>query len=515
MQIDQIKALLLQLSGGFYFNQVAVIVGLYMLGAVTLHAYKDRFNRWISALLAFPVGLALWCVGSFVLLTTGIRFELITIVSFIFAFEIILYVIARRKNKFTINKAMLLKLCREEIPVLIIVLIVACIAVSGLFSVSVSNDTMYYYMYYPEVITQNGYYLPSYDVFLSDVGPLATMIGTLQAMFGFDQTYGIQIFFTIDFIAIFATAVYDQAREHFGKRAYVIAGICTAVLVSATPFVVISKWILANVYVMFYSFILLYLAYKLSKEGKKCLLILSILISMISMLRMEGGIVACFMIVCISTLEYNKKELLKYLMLPTILIPGLYYYLYFVVLRVHPLYSFLTWPKALLLVLLMSALAGYLMFIRENLSLIFLRRIRKLLLLALFLGNLCLILVAPSDYIMAIKAFGENLLYQQGWGYAVILAVMAFIFLLILEEKTGWSKKYRPDISYEDLIVWGYILVTIAVSYARGGGLRCGIGDSGNRVMLQIIPFLAYALVCKAIRILSSKEKETDDVNHN
>ncbi|NLG03690.1 MAG: hypothetical protein GX567_07695 [Clostridia bacterium] len=508
MQIDQMESMLTQLSQGFYIRQVAVIISLYLLGMITLYAYRDRLECLTRTLLAFPIGLALWCIGSFILLTIGIPFRLLTIILLIVCFEVVLYAVLRHKERLVFSREIVIGVLKQELVGLLIVGVIACISVSGLFSVSVSNDTMYYYMYYPEVITQNGQYLPSYDVFLSDVGPLATMIGTLAAMFGFDQTYGIQMFFTIDFIVVFATAVYDQAKGPLGKKAYLASAVSTAILVSATPFVVISKWILANVYVMFYSFILLYLAHKLSKEGKKCLIILSVLVSMISMLRMEGGIVACFMIVCISTLDYKKDELLTYLMLPTILIPGLYYYLYFARFDVHPLYSFLTWPKALLLVVLMSALAGYLIVLRENLSLIFLRRIRKLILLALCVGNLCLLMIAPRDYIMAVKAFAENFLYQQGWGYAIILAVMAFIFLLLLEEKTGWSKQYRPDIEYEELIVWGYILVTIAVSYARGGGLRCGIGDSGNRVMLQIIPFLVYALTCKTIRILSNQKKK-------
>ena len=40
-----------------------------------------------------------------------------------------------------------------------------------------------------------------------------------------------------------------------------------------------------------------------------------------------------------------------------------------------------------------------------------------------------------------------------------------------------------------------YILMCNAVLFARNGALRVGSGDSGNRVLMQIVPFVIYTLI--------------------
>lgn len=60
---------------------------------------------------------------------------------------------------------------------------------------------------------------------------------------------------------------------------------------------------------------------------------------------------------------------------------------------------------------------------------------------------------------------------------------------------------------YMDLVWTGYFLLGVAVCWARDGMLREGVGDSGNRVMLQAVPFIIYAMTMRAVGCLREKNE--------
>lgn len=519
MTTEYMQLLLQDMSIGFFMKQVLVIVGLFLLGFLFLQLSSERMEpRW-KYLLAFPIGLALWCIVGFLILTLGISFSVMTMLIGIAIGLVIFMCFQHMKNR--ANRAIDsgAGTWKMFLTVVCIAFVTACIATSGLLSLSVSNDSMYYYLYYPEVLTINGGYAASFDTFLSDVGPMAAIIGTLPSMFGFDQIYGIHQFFNFNFISIFAFVIYEKAGKDLSQRASIVVTLFgTILLFTSTPYLVVSKWVMANAYVMYYSFILFFLAYKYNpsefeRDGNQDRFpaVLCVLIAMISMLRMEGCVVACLIIVCMSALRYSNKELIYSVMMPTLLLPSLYYVRYFFVLKVSPLYSFLTWQKALLIVCAMLVLLLYLACIRGRCFKRLQNRMGWLILSALLIGNAMLLAVSPSHYLGNLRTFLENIDGRQGWGYTVELMIICYIVIYIISHiLTGYRLQHR-DIAYEDLIFMGYLLVTIAVSYARGSGLRYGIGDSGNRVMLQIIPLAWYALICKAINLM----KEFRDANHS
>lgn len=517
MTTEYMKLLLQDMSIGFFVKQVLVIVGLFLLGFLFLQLSSERMEQKWKYLLAFPIGLALWCIVGFLILTLGIPFSVITMLIGIAIGLVIFMCFQHRRN--CANRAIDAGTLKMFLVVVCIVFAVACVATYGLFSFSVSNDTMYYYLYYPEVLTEKGRYLTAFDMFLSDVGPMAVIIGTLPSMFGFDQIYGLHQFFNLNFIIIFCFVVYEQSRKGLPHKTAVVTALLGAVLLfTSTPYLVISKWVLANAYVMYYSFILFFLAYMYNPmDGKtnsgtgRFSVVFFVLIGMISVLRMEGCVVACFIIFCMSTMQYTNKELICSVMFPTLLFPMLYYFRYFIILKASPLYSFLTWQKALLMIAAMLALLGYLAFIRGRWFKRVQDRMGLLILAALFAVNGVLFLVSPSHYAGVIKAFLENIDGRQGWGYTFELILICYIVIKVLQFILNGFRRPKQDIAYEDLIFIGYVLVTIAVSYARGGGLRQGIGDSGNRVMMQVIPLAWYALICKAVRLM----KEFNNVDHS
>ena len=519
MTKEYMELFLTELSTGFYIRQVLVIVGLFLLGFICLQICGEKMEQKWKYLLAFPMGLALWCVIGFLILTLGIPLSVVSIAIVMVSGMTILFWSGHKERKTKEKADRPNGLWKPFLVVFCGVCVAACVATSGLSSFSVSNDTMYYYLYYPEVLVSKGGYVASFDTFLSDVGPMAALIGTLPALFGFDQFYGIHQFFNFNFLLLFAIVIYECARMKLSQKTSVVTAVMgTAILSVSTPYLVISKWVLANAYIMYYSFILFYLAYKYSptddeiKEKSNWFpAVFFVLIGMISMLRMEGCVVACFIVICMSTLHYSNKQLVCAAMLPTLLFTVLYYIRYFLFLKMSPLYSFLTWQKAVLIICAMLILLSYLLLIRGKRFKKLQSRMRLLLVLAMFLGNGILFLFAPSHYMVVIQAFCKNMSGRQGWGYTIELIVICYIMISVLSLILNGFRLQHRDIDYEDFIFVGFLFVLFAVSYARGGGLRYGIGDSGNRVMMQIIPLAWYALICKAIHLM----KESNNANRS
>ncbi len=539
MTKEQMTLLLSDLTSGYGIRQIFAILLIFLIGFFFLYGVRDKIKiQWLLA-LAYPVGLALWCVAGFLLLTLGIPFCLFSELVMI---ALILAVSAGtaglryrfRERPVSIRRPVITLLAASALLIL-----VAVVAVSGVLSISTSNDTMYYYLYYPEVLVKEGTYLSAYDVFLSDVGPMAALIGTIPAMLGFDQFYGIQQVFNLNFILLFAMFSYERSREKLQeKQAMILTAVMTVLLITATPFIVLSKWILANVYVMAYSFLLFGLAYKIDRERKMgeqgnhdAMFVFMLLSAVISMLRMEGGMLMCFMIVCISTLGYSNRELLSRFLLPASVMPCLYYIRYFAFLKVSPVYSFLTWQKAAVAIAVMVLLGHYIGGIRGKHLIRLQKHTGWLILIGLLAVNGGLFVLASSDYLVVAKAFLQNVVYREGWGYTIDLVLVCYIIIYFIEKTQKIKESDNQcheqkihDIQYENLFLLGYILFTVVVSFARGGGLRRGIGDSGNRVMLQVIPFLIYALICRVIDVAAGlegsaakklEEGAADDVDHN
>lgn len=488
MNINSMDAMLSKLSEGFFLNQVLTIVMIFLVGFLFLYLLNTELQFLWHCLLAFPIGLSLWGLISFGLLVCGIRYVPV----FIFTVLLVLLLVLAIKNHKRLQRIS----WQPLMGALLIVIVLAVVSVSGLMSVSVSNDSVYYYSVYPEAIVKAGFYRASFDVFLTDVGQTTALINCLPYFFHFDETFGIQHFFNLNFCGIFCLAVYETIRTMTNKKnAAMIGGIATVFLITTTPFLITSKWVLANVYFMDFMFLIFYLAQMYDREDKKSsanLVVLGMLIAMLSQMRMEGGMIACFLILCISSLGYKNRELLLGLVLPVAVMQISYYLMLFVRLKVDPLYSFLDMKKAAIMIALLVAVAGYLLLFRKRHLLFLTNHIKGVILTGLLVGNLGLCVINPERFITNLKCFGQNIILQNGWGY---FGLMVLIFLLVLPIT-------KEKLSYFDLFVVGYILFTIAVCWARGATLRIGIGDSGNRVMMQIVPFVVFDMTIHLIRVI-------------
>jgi len=246
----------------YIIRQLLVIVALFFTGAVFNALLIHRKKMFSYFLYAFPTGLALFGMIGFGLLIAGIHYDLMSIgACYVIVFAAVGIYWYKCKNR---EKPDIKGVVMWYAAALFITAILAYICCSGIIGVSVSNDSYYYYSVYPQTIVTKGEYLRSFDVFLTDVGQSTAVLGTLPFLFGFEETFGIQLFLGFNLAAIFAVALYERAAEHISKRdAGIFTVVVTLGLITATPYVVMTRWILANVYFMAFLFILFVLTIKL------------------------------------------------------------------------------------------------------------------------------------------------------------------------------------------------------------------------------------------------------------
>ncbi len=468
---------------------------------------------WLS-LLAFPAGLSAYALSGLALLLSGIEFTALSVLVCMGAVLAAVYLAAF----FIEGTGSLERLkmpgggktaCSKRLRRLIMaagaaaaVFAIALFTSSGTLPVSITNDSVYYYSTYPKVLSEEGYYFKELDVFLTDVGQSSAVINTLPFFFGFDETFGLQHFLNLNFLCVFFAAVYEMgvcqrrgAGNGKNRRASALSALlCTVFLATSQPFQVVSCWVLSNVYFMEYLFMCFILAVKLDRGDKNTLPAALLLFSAnLSMLRMEGGVILAYLAVIASTTRITGRKSVTLMLLPGAVFQCGYYLMLFLRLGVDPLYSFLDPLKALFALGVYIAAFVYLAAVRKWLEKTEALNSRIIILLLLFAFNLLLLAVSSRRYLENLRAFALNIRNHNGWGYfGLVLALLSLSVLSALIKSRGRT------LSFTDSFWIGLIMVITAVCWARGGTLVVRTTDSGNRVLLQIVPLVVYAAAEKA-----------------
>ena len=489
-----------ELSLDFFIRQLITVIILFSLGYVINYIVtwnkNDERTQLVRVILSFPVGLSVFTVSGLSMLIFNIDYNSLNIIFGVITLLLILLMIYRPKwNHF---------LSKKTVIFLGIGTVLAIIAVSGIISVGFSNDSMYYYSAYPHEIVRYGRLWHKFDTFLTDVGQGTAVINTLPFLFGFNESFGIHNYFNISFICFFFYAVYDEASLYYEiKKSLIFAAISTGFLVTSMPFVIISKLVIANVYFMETLFIVLYLNYRFKNDENGFVFIRALLLLMVSFIRIEGALFAGFaMLTYIMQNDYKKRDV-AYETIPVIILQAMYFIrIYLLIDEIYAPYTFMNKGKAIVVVLFNVAVLIY-GFVLPAFS----DKLKKYLspvtvtFTALILVNALLFIYDYSLFLVNVKALMSNLLLNSGWGFfaAVIVVVIAIV------------PKVRISDCYFDYFFIGFLLVSFAACFARGDDLRIDLFDSGNRVLLQIVPFVVYAFTFRFIKasyILCHKEQK-------
>ena len=494
--MTEIREIIKYLSADYFIKQFLTILALSAYGFALFMFARGKMSWKWRYILSFPLGLAAFVVAGLLVLIFGIPFKGLTIVLMMILILLAAGVAGAKGNHHLLD-GFDAKLCLLWIVASVVL---ALLAVSGKISLALTNDSVYYYSTYPKILVYQGGYAESFDTYLTDVGQASAVINCLPFLFGFDTTFGIQHFLNFSFIISFALLIYEKEKEAGTdiKKAAVLTAAFTLFFVTSTPFMVVSKWVLSNVYFMEYAFWLFVFLGKMSEEefSLDTAVMFFMMFAALAMLRMEGGIISLLIVFAASAFKYSSKRITVNFLLPVFLMEAGYYIRLFS-LGVDPLYSFLDWKKAILMVGMIVAAAIYMLCIRDRVLPLLTAHIKIVMIMALLIGNAGLLVINRARYINNLYAFYQNLRQGNGWGIFGIFILIAslWIFADII--------KNRLDITYEDTFLAAFVLAIVAVCWARGGMLVVRTSDSGNRVLLEIVPFVVWVLHDKIQRIIN------------
>ncbi len=498
-----VTAYLAQNAPVYFVRQLIVIMCLFCYGGVLCDVLLPKTEAWIKrAVLAFPVGIAAFSITAYVMLTAGIRYSSITVCIAVAA-EIIAAVLINRRSSGNITlggyrKHMLIAFGAA--------LAVAALATSGFMGVAISNESMYYFRRYPDAIVYYGGLRESFDFFLTDTGLGAVSIDTLPALFGFGETFGIREFFHLDFIAFFALTVYERSKRYIsGRNCVAAAALITAFLAVSTPFVILGHWALANMYFMEMFFIV---AYRLvDGDGERIGAEMLMLIGL-SLFRIEGTLFVVWLMVCVAIFKDIGRKLALYAALPVALLFSCYCIRIFGSFYIFDnIYHFLTPVKAVLLIAMIAGSGVFMAFIQPRLPEKICHKLPLLYVLAMIFANIALLVYNRELYIGNLKMFAANQFRQSGWGMMPYY-VIAMTALLVVEYGIRRIKKgagIDGSNTFNITMLLGYVLLVIAASFGRGDILAEAVGDSGNRVLLQVVPIAVITYGELFIGLLSDR----------
>lgn len=497
--------------------QTLSVLLLFLGGYIPLRIIKGKMSASRRLLLSYPLGISLFSVSGLLLLITGIRFDLkdVIIVWGIIIIGVIVYGRTHGKDKrLDAGGDDVVNINPKSVLVPILIIGIAFISCSGLIPQIVSNDSVYYYSVYPSILSSEGYLSASLDKFLTDVGQATAVLESLPFLMGFDESFGIQHFLNFNFIALFFAAVYEAAEgkegeeSGFEKGRILFAAAVTLFLLTSEPFIVMSTWILSNAYYMELMFIAFFLIYRWNREKEPDPdydFTLFFIIAMLTMCRMEGGVMVTVMAAAASTLPMEKGRLIKIFWVPlAVLITG-YYVNLFLKMGVNPLYSFLDIKSALLMGMMILALLVYIILIREKLPAPYLA---PGILGALTAGNLLLLLVNHERYITNLRAFISNIRAGNGWGIFFIM-ILIYTGLFIYE----CIRRRFKNLPFRAFFPAAMALTVIAVCFARGGVLAVRTSDSGNRVLMELTPVIIFSVA--AFFAESRRDKDIEDAGRD
>ncbi len=475
-------------SAGIYFvRQLVVILAIFVFGAILTEVLlPNRKNIVRSAAVAFPVGLSAFAVTAYAMLTFNIPYNTYSVTAALIIEGGATLIVGRKSFATSINRALIVRM----LIVLGVAAVAASVACSGLIPVFISNDTMYYFKRYPESIVHYGALRDQFDSWLTDTGLGSVCLDTLPSLFGFGESFGIREFFHMSFLTFFGTCVYERAGKHVKDRFRLASAlIVTAVLAVATPFAILGHWALANMYFMELFFIAAYTAY----DEEIPTHVSTILLLALALLRIEGTLFAVWLVICVAYYKKTAKKLALCVLIPLAVLFSLYcrrifcdFYIF------DDIYVFLTPQKAVVLIGIIVAAAIFLLFIFDRIPAKLAVHLPKIYVLGAIAANLVIAVRNSELYLGNLATFATNLFGQSGWGMFPHLVVTSTILLaaeyliMFIRDK----KKPDPANGFNITLTVGFVLMALVASFGRGDALSDYIGDSGNRVMLQVVPLV-------------------------
>ena len=505
----------------YQIKQVLSILFLYAIGYLFVKIIQHRLNGLWVCLTALPAGICLWCFMSQFLLLGGFTYRLWRVLFLMGAFLVLCYGIRIYLNKHFLKSDHIFLLKSFDLPffaTLAVIIGIACLVSTGYNYIIMNYDSYFYFSdygkgvafmmsYKDDILTDNSFVL-------TNIGQFLPMICAYTALWGLDTIYPIQDFMLINVLLAFTVCIYEFAiRTCSRKKALVYTLFFTALLISCSPFLLFSNWVLSNSWIMFYFFLLFYLGLTYDPEhpGVDCALLICGFSGAVTMLRKDGVIIICFLFICYSlhlfTLLKGTSKKIRHshsIGLTLLFLPSAAYQLFYIYYLKHIIYatttlsynnSLLSKKMSLLLAAAILVTLLYLLLLHFPAE----KLCGKYLPLVITIGMtgifLLFVIKDHGIFLDFIDAWFRNL-GGTAFGYSI------FSILLLC----GLIALSKPEFDYSLFLLIGYGLI-ILIIYWNKQNLDIGVDNSGLRALYQIIPVFYCIAAIKLLPLLTPKKE--------
>lgn len=504
-------------------KQVLALFLLFVIGYVFLKVIQHHLSELWVCLLAFPTSVCLWCFCSEFLLLADFTYRFWRVCFLIGAGTLACYLFRRIRH-----------IPLQPVPlsadqahadsdsaangrstaygnlaaygrIAAIVVGVCCLVSTGWTYVLLNYDSYFYFSDYGKALTLMMSYkdiVSDNSFVLTNIGQFLPLVSSYMTYWGLDSGAPVLGFFTVNFFAAFAVAVYEQVRVRFSaKRAACYAGFSLILLASCSFFFLYTHWILSNTYILFYLFFLFYLGKEQwNTPSVDRALLIGLYALAVTMLRKDGLIIICLVFIC-----YSVRKLYPSWILALLFLPSAAYQLFYIYWLRHIIYARTTLALGTSLLsdnfmkLLLLGVAGTLVyllllhFLAERILKRYLPHAMTLFLIAALCYFMTESLTRSIDFVDAwLRNFGGF-----GLGFCILQILLLVTLVLLVQHLPAAASDKRngrthPRYGYTWFFVLGNVFVTLII-YRQKGNLEVGIDNSGLRSLYQIIPVFYYA----------------------
>ena len=497
-------------------KQVLALLLLFVIGYVFLKVIQHHLPELWVCLLAFPTAVCLWCFCSEFLLLADFTYRFWR-VCFLMGAGILACYGFRRLRHIPLQPVLLPagqthargraaaygSIAYGSIAAIVVG--VCCLVSTGWTYILLNYDSYFYFSDYGKALTLMMSYkdiVSDNSFVLTNIGQFLPLVSSYMTYWGLDSGAPVLGFFTINFFAAFAAAVYEQVRARFHtKRAACYAGFSLLLLASCSIFFLYTHWILSNTYILFYLFFLFYLGKEQwNVPSVDRALLIGLYALAVTMLRKDGLIIVCFVFIC-----YSLRKLYSSWILALLFLPSAAYQLFYIYWLRHIIYArtTLAFGTSLLsdnfMKLLLLGVAGtfaYLLLLHllaERILKRYLPHAMTLFLIAVLCYFMTERLTRSIDFVDAwLRNFGGF-----GFGFCILQILLLVTLALLAQHLPAAApdkrnSRMQPRYGYTWFFVVGNVLVTLII-YRQKGNLEVGIDNSGLRSLYQIIPVFYYA----------------------
>lgn len=518
-------------------RQLLSILLLLCIGLFFLVMIRESLSPVWTVLLAMPVGICLWVFPSLLLLLIGISYTFFNTILIIAAIlGALAFVRMRRpavRHKYYDSDSRTPAFGRMAAPSvispadrspafwqeattpLLLLLGAAFFVSSGLIYVFVSYDSYFYFTNYGNTLTivKNFRDIVGENSFtLTNISQFLPLLNAYTAFWRLDQAFQIQAFLTINILACFFWGLYQYALHTSAGNTFftpklpprcgalLFSALLTLFLATSTSFLVASAWVLANMYCMAYLFFsMLLLEPSFGRAKKEACILASLFFTALTLLRKDGIIFVCFLLVYFALKSRWNRSVLFILFLPSIVSELWWLFYVRVVLKATveqaAFTSIANNANVAFVIAAIAATCLYLFLLHP----LFDKRLPFSETWLLYGGLMLLLAVLTlRDWNQVIDnvdmTIRNMLLYPSSWGISAVLFGILLVFTLL----------YRPFWDTDTFLWLGYVLLNFISYCAVGKNLWVNWDDSYNRIVLQIIPIFVFICGKKLSCLLQS-----------